>query len=522
MKAPWIVLTVALALVIALMARVPQGIHPDQASQLRAVQQYVAGRSPTVNTVVEPDLRDLSHDRAIWIMSRPPAPQLLAYPLIAADLSPGLAVRILAILCLIIGSAGWLRWFERFDMPRALHLGVAAALPFLHEASNSLFVFSQDVLSYAAAPWILLLALSFRRRGAIIVGCALGLTYVIKYSMLFLGLGALAWLWSRRRTPWLLLGCAVPLAALSALNAHFGPAINSFTAQAGFYPRWGSLVALLANPALAVADGEGLIRTVLQTGSQFLPAYIALAPGLGFLWLVAYGARLPVVRALDAAQLALVAFVTTLVLMGIVWTFSDFAADTMARHVVPATLAVLPVAALGAADLWRTRGPAMRALIGGLALVIVVVPVLYGALAPVAKAHRVPRAYHLGPSALLDQYLAPWPGTPDLQSVERRIVDQFGPSTDLWYSENSIAALDLDGRVWADVDERYLSPVFRSSTPLRVTALLHGGGAAIRAQFQGAGPWTSHVIPGAEITVWTTVLQPTAPASSRPATTTPR
>jgi hypothetical protein len=517
MSKPWMIMAVALAVVLGLAARVPQGINSDQASQLRAVRQYVAGQSPTLNSVIEPDLRDLSRDRTIWIISRPPAPQLAMYPLLAAGLSSGLTVRILAVLCLLLGSAGWLRWFERFDMPRWVHYGVAAALPFLHEASNSLYTFSQDTLSYAVAPWVLLLTLSSQRRRGFLVGLVLGFTYIVKYSLIFLGFGALVWLLWRRRSPWLVVGCAIPLLALSVLNAHYGPAVNSFFALAGYYPRWGSLATLIADPALAVTDGESLIRTLLHTGSQFLPAYLALVPGLAFLWLTAYGARLPEVRALDAAQLALVAFVTTLIVMAAVWTFSYFAADTTARHVAPASLAVLPVVVLGAAQVWRRHGLAIRAALAGLAFVVIVGPLLYGALALVAKAGRVPPTYHLGPSALLNPYLATWPALPDLASVEHTIIDQFGPVTDVWYCDYPIAPLDLPGRVWGDVDERYVPPVFRSSKPLRITALIltrdetHGGGTAIRARFQGAGPWTRTVIAGANVTAWTTVLEPTGP-----------
>jgi hypothetical protein len=528
------ILIVALLVVFGLLARVPQSVHPDQAAQLRALQQYVAGRSPSLNTVIEPDLRDLSRDRAIWIVSRPPGPQLAAYVWRAAGFSLGTAVRIVAILCLIAGTVGWFRWYGQFDMPKSVRYGVAAALPFLHQASNSLYLFTQDTLSFAAAPWILLLALWLARRrdtaslGAwCIVGLALGSTYVIKYSLFFLGFGAAVWLATRSRPHRarlvaLAIGCAIPIAALSVLNARFGPAVNSVTAQAGFYPRWGSLVALIADPALAVGDGEGLIRTILQTGAQYVPAYIGAPVGVAFLWLIAVGVRTPAARSLDAARLGVAVFVATLVFMAAVWTFSEFAADAGARHFVPASLAVIPVAAFGAMDLWRHRQWPVRAIIGCTGAAIVVVPLLYGALGLVAKARRAPSAYRLGPSGLFNLQLAPWPGAPDdLASIERRLVDQFGPTTDLWYCDDPATPLDLPGRVYGDVDERYLAARFQTSVPLRVTALIqrkdeaHGGGAAIRGQFQGAGPWTQTVIPGAEVNVWTTVLAPTLPPRHR-------
>lgn len=490
-RAPQVILIVALALVFAIMLRVPQDINGDQAAQLRAARQYVAGESPSLNTVVQPDPADLSRDTRIWIVSRPPGPQLAAYPWLAAGLSLGAAVRIVAVLCLIAGSIGWLRWYGQFGAPTWVLSMVAAALPFLHEASNGLYLFTQDTLSYAIAPWVLLLTLRGARRTAFGTGLALGVTYIVKYSLFFLGLGALVWLGverSWRRLWWVAGGLALPVLVLSLLNAHFGVAVNSVTAQAGFYPQRGSLVALFANPALAVTDADGLLSRL------HAPSSLGLAPGLVFLWLIARGARLPAVRAVAAARLAVVAFVVTMVAIVAIWTFTSFAADLTARHVAPASLAVLPVAVLGAIDVWRRRGWPLRAVVAFAGCAIVLVPVLYGALALPAKVGRVTPGYHVAPS----------------------VVERFAATTDVWYSDNAITALDIPGRVLSGVDERYGADEFRSTRRLRITALIQskleptGDGADIRARFKGAGPWTETTIPGALLNAWTSVLEPTA------------
>lgn len=502
-RAPWVIMIVALALVFAIMGRVPQGINGDQAAQLRGAVQYVAGQSPTLNTVVQPDPADLSRDQRIWIVSRPPGPQLAAYPWLAAGLSLGAALRIVAGLCLIAGSIGWLRWFEQFEAPTWVLSIVAAALPFLHEASNGLYLFTQDTLSYAVAPWVLLLALRGARRGALGLGLALGVTYIVKYSLFFLGLGALAWLGverSWRNLWWVAAGTAIPVVALSLLNAHFGVAVNSVTAQAGFYPHVESFAALIADPALAVADADGLLSRLRAS------SYFGVAPGLVFLWLIAHGARLPAVRAMAAARLAVMAFVVTMVAIAGVWTFTSFAADLTARHVAPASLAVLPVAVLGAINVWRRRGWPLRALVACAGGVILLVPTLYGALALPAKVGRLPRGYHVGPSGVLDPNLVP----------DRRVVEQFGGTTDVRYSDNANTALDLPGRVLSGVDERYGADEFRSTKRLRITALIQtklepiGVGATIRARFRRAGAWTETTLPGALANVWTTVLEPSA------------
>jgi hypothetical protein len=503
-----------LSIVLGVSRRVPQGIYGDQAVQMRAARQYVAGQSPSLNTVVEPDPADLTRDHGVWLTSRPPGPQLAVYPWLRLGLSVGAAVRVVAMLALIVGAIGWLAWFAMFEMPPVMRYAAAVALPVVHEASNSFFVFSQDILNFAVAPWILLLARAMAardRRSATWFGAGLvfGATYIVKYSLVFVGLGALVFLVvdavRRRRgagVVWCAIGFVVPIVVMSVLNARYGGAVNSVAAQAGVFPRWTSFVAMIATPALAVADAEGLLNVLMGQPMHPLtpvPLGIGFVGGLIYLWLIIRGARGTV-----AVRLAVTVFVVSVVMVGAVWTFSAFAADYAARHVMPASLAVFPVAYLGAAELWQ-RGGVKRVIVAIGAIGFVIVPLLYGAAALVGKARLLPRSYALGVSRVYDPYLAS--SVVDLATVERRLVDTYGATTDVWYSYDSITALDLPGRVWNAADELAIPSEFRTSRPVRVTLLLKPGrGAEVLGQFRGAGPWTRAVMPGSNYDVWTALV----------------
>jgi hypothetical protein len=299
---------------------------------------------------------------------------------------------------------------------------------------------------------------------------------------------------------------------MSVLNARYGGAVNSVAAQAGLFPRWTSIAAVIATPALAVADAEGLLNVLLGQPMHPLtriPLAIGLVGGLIYLWLIIRGAR-SAGGATIAARLVLTVFVVSVVMVGAVWTFSAFAADYAARHVMPASLAVFPVAYLGAAEVWRRGGIARRALVAVGAGAFVIVPLLYGAVALVGKTRLLPRAYALGASGVFDPYLAS--SAIDLATVERELVDTYAPTTDVWYSYDSITALDLPGRVWNAADELAIPSAFLSTRPVRVTLLLKpsfegdGQGAAIRGQFRGAGPWARVAVRGSNYDVWTAVL----------------
>lgn len=530
------ILLLSATVVLLLTATVPQGIYGDPAVQFRALHQFVAGQSPSLNHVVAPSWTDLAQNHASWIVWWPPGPQLLTYPWHALGLSLGHSIRLTAALCLVLGALGWLHWLRQFPLPRPLALTAAAALPFLHTANATLFVFGPDVLNFAAAPWLLIIVLSLTTQSSptrpvpaawFAAGLALGLTYVLKYSLIFVAIGALTFLaitqWRHwRRVALAAMGCAIPVLSLSYLNSHFAGAVNSASQRLGFYPHWQSLVALIANPALAAADADGLLRFLLLhpnhplVADDLAPAYVGLAGGLLILWLLAHATRVPALRHSPAAQLATTVFAVTLATLATVWTFSNNAADYMARHVAPASMAILPVVYLSARDLWHQRGAPTRAILGATALVFIVVPAFYGAVSVVGKAHRIPSDYNVGPAAVYNPLLA----STNLAGVEQRIRDAYAPTTDIWYAADAITALDLPGRVIAleNADFYPLDELrtiqFQTSTPQRITLLIpphfetDGRGPTIRAEFLGAAPWHHATVPGSNYDVWTTVVAP--------------
>ena len=521
------------ALVLLATAHVPEGIVGDAAVQLRALQQYVAGQSPSLNHVVMPQPTDLAHDGAVWITWWPPGPQLVAYPWAAVGASLGTSARIVAALAMVLGSLGWLTWFRRFDLPRTVRYAAAAALPLLHSANLALFVFTQDVLNFALAPWLLVMVHALviprdRRVGWPIyaaAGLALGMTYVVKYSLVFVALGALAFLGfealRRRRLVGSVIaaacGTAIPIVALTALNARMVGVMNNAEQTARFLPRWQSLVALIANPALAVADADSLWRYLLMhpahplTNDPLAIAYVGVLPGLVLLWFVFAAMRRRAIMATPAARLALALFGVTLLAMVATWTFSD-AADYEARHMLPASLAVLPVAYASAANARRRLLPVTMAIL------FVVVPVVYGAVAVAGKITRIPRTYTPGPSRFYNELVT---STADPAAVERTLIERYGPATDVWYIAHAVTALDWPGRVWTETNlefvpiEKLATLHFRTTAPVRLTVLLppmfegQGKGAVIRASFTGAGSWRRDTVPGSKYDVWTTVVEPT-------------
>ena len=226
------------------------------------------------------------------------------------------------------------------------------------------------------------------------------------------------------------------------------------------------------------------------------------------LWLVVAAMRQSTIVAAPAARLALTLFGVTLLAMVGTWTFSA-AADYEARHVLPASLAVLPVAYLSAVNARRRLLPAT------LAILFIVVPVVYGAGAVAGKITRIPRTYTPGPSGFYNELVTP---TADPAGVERNLIGRFGPATDVWYIAHAVTALDFPGRVWTETNlefEKLATLHFRTTAPVRLTVLLppmfegQGKGAVIRASFAGAGPWRRDTVAGSKYNVWMTVVEPT-------------
>ena len=160
---PWLALVSSLVVVLASW-RTPQSLFADPSWQLKALQQHMAGRSPTINTLVQPDPRDISRDHFEWISWWPIGTNVLVYPLLRMGLSIGTAVRVLAALALILGSLGFAYWVRIFRLPLGIGIALAIGIPWIRYANFSLFQYAAEGLVFGICPWILVGAFQLRSR----------------------------------------------------------------------------------------------------------------------------------------------------------------------------------------------------------------------------------------------------------------------------------------------------------------------------------------------------------------------
>lgn len=553
-------------LVLAVATRVGQTLYSDAAWQMRAAQQYARGDSPTPNTVVMPDARDLTRDHAEWISWWAPGTPMLAAPLLRAGLTLAGAVRLIAAICLLVGAAGWGRWIALFRPNRWVALGLAVALPWMRYAHNVLFSYSAEALVFAAVPWMLVAtyAAAHRWREAatppgmpamFAIGTLLGGAYLLKYSALLPAAGALAYLaaraaarsrlaassaWLARRKALgiarvrvalptsvaaarvgaLVLGAAIPIVGLSIVNDRLGGTANLVTAGVASGQRLGlglpELVAAVANPALALTDAESLLSYVLRSPVHPLATdaamrLIGVPGGLVLLWLA-----LRKRPRRTEEQLAVVTFFASLAQMLVIWTVSK-TVSLEARHLATPSIALLPMLVERGGSVVRRGSRVAATVLAGCAALYVGAPLAYGAAAAVGKVMR-DGGYVAGPSGVRNTLLAPR----DAAACRRALIAARAPLPAVWYSPEALTALDLPGRVVVgDADfgsgETLAAKRAWTSGPLAVFALLSpdlerdGRGEAIRSGFRGAEAWVSRQPADCAYTLWTTTLRPSEP-----------
>lgn len=550
--------------VVTLCLKTRQSLYSDPAWQLASLEQYVRGVSPSPNHLVQASPQDISHSDTTWITSWPPATQLLVLPLARAGLSLASAVRLLASVALVVGCLGWVRWFEVFDLPGPMRLGLAAGLPWLRYVSNPLFLYSAEILSFAVTPWLLFVVLRLGERantrgdsdptnGLWVVGggLALGSAYLVKYSLVFVVLGGLLHLLIGSAIPgtepllpllaqpsdrnraatsarigprgrlFVLVGaCALlPVLGLSLVNRLMGGALNSATASLRFHWSWRHLLNGLADPALAASDAASPLQYLLFhpvhgiAHDEIWQAVAGVPAGLMLIWLLARSKA-----AGGGEQLAVCLIVATTAGLLAIWTFTG-AASYEPRHFAPAGLAVLPMALAQGARAWRTGGAGLRKLLVSFATAYVLCPMLYGIVSIPVKLMREPKAYRAGPSGFRNPFLA----VVDVQAVRAWLLRDFDDSTDVWYLTEPISTLDLPGRVivrHADfMDSGDLARErFWSRATIRVVALLppafeaNGKGRIIRSAFPRAAAWHGQQVPGSNYLRWTTAVAGSVPA----------
>jgi hypothetical protein len=210
----------------------PYRVDTDTGFQLRSVQQWVAGKTPSPLSLRLPDPRDLSRDAIVRSSWWPPGFPLLYAPLAAAGLSLAWTLRLTSLLLFLAGSLGWVRVARGIGLSTnalclfsfslcayAVTIGGAATLPWA------------DLLTYGAAPWLAcaswrLVHASAKPLALFAAGFLLGASYWLKYSLFLTALGMACWAllqtlkgpggWRDRlaRLGALSLGVLLPVAAL--------------------------------------------------------------------------------------------------------------------------------------------------------------------------------------------------------------------------------------------------------------------------------------------------------------------
>ena len=526
-------------IVLAFVLPTPISVYNDPTFQLKALQQYRAGASPTFNTLVMAGPRELSRDTQTWISTWPPGMGTLLLPLLRAGLGIGGALRALAAAAFIVGSLGWAWWISLFDLPRWLQGILVLGWPCVRYANNPLFQYYTESLTYALAPWLLVGAVWLaaqmkkdlngpRAAGALALGVGLGAAYWLKYSAVFVSVGLLMffccrWLRARgdvgsRTSVLLVLVALVPfitlVAGLNLLNRHMGASANYVSETAAVNLSWRNAVDALGFLPLAMADLDSALQYVFFKPSRPLPfdpvwlRILALPVALLILWILLR-------RRSDDPAVGASRWVTfaTMAAIFAVWTLSGTGASHEARHIAAAAMAMVPALLAEARLIWR-RAWWLRSAILLVTVVFVFLPMLYGAATVVGKWRRVPRNYETSGPGLYHPSLA----SLNESATLRILLQDYSPAQDVWYAPDGVTALFLPGRMvirQADFQplERLRSEVFRTAVPLRVLVLLprhfeqDGKGIAIRSSFVQAKQWRKLEVPGCDYIRWAAELQ---------------
>jgi len=527
---PFLALLSSLIVVLATW-RTPQSLFADPSWQLKALQQHLAGQSPTINTLVQPDARDISRNHFEWISWWPIGTNVLAYPLLRMGLSIGSAVRVLAALALILGSLGFGYWVRIFRLPQWIAIALAVGIPWIRYANLSLFQYAAEGLVFGICPWILVGALRLRSRWMeqrnenfvwlLGYGVLLGVAYWLKYSAVFISLGVLAhlaitvWRQPRRRTFFELaivgglFGLVVGV--LNLLNHAMGAAMNAVTEHPSFLLDWRLPFNLIGLMAMAMADADGLARYLLFHPGRSLLAfnyltlcYLGLPGGVLLFWLLVRRHASPAVLLCRDVLLTLSAL-----FVAVMTVFSARAME--ARYIAAIGIALIPAVLESALQLAPKLRRASRALLVAGGIVYLAIPMAYGAFSVVGKIARTP-AYRAGPSGLYNPLFA----TTDARAPIPELTATFNPQSDVWYLTEAFTAMDLPGcAILQHADFLPLDALkgtFRTSKPMRVHLLLppwfeqDGKGAAIRGEFMGAGNWSSRTVRGMNYVEWTASL----------------
>lgn len=490
-----VIVSLASVLVVTLLTwHTPQSVYMDPAWQLNALRQYVSGQSPNFNTLVQANPKDLSRDHLEWISQWPPLMGLIILALTRVGVSILLGVRMLAIAGLAVGSIGWGLWAERFAMPRWVVYCIAAGTPFIRYANNPLFSYYTEGLAFAMAPWMLICAERLVRRWAlptaVATGVLLGAAYWAKYSLAFVSVGALAFLfWRVRwRALWAAIPCMALMLALNQLNRTMGAAASIVSqGRIGVVWNWRVLVAPFSFLPLGMADLDAMLHYLFMSPEHpwehaEAVIYLGTLPGVLLLaWLLR--------PARDEEWLSISVALASMGSLIALWlTVSTVGYEV--RYIASAAMALLPFAAASAYRKWPAISRGARCALVAAALVYIVVPTAYGAVTVFGKRSRV-SVFPLRPA----------------------------PRMDVVYAADPVIAFGLDGRkviTEADFESESTlrSQTYHTSVPLSIGVVLpvhfegSGKGELIRKSFPQAREWQGPVPLTSAYQVWVAQLIP--------------
>jgi hypothetical protein len=506
-------------------------LFSDPSWQLKALQQHLAGQSPTINTLVQPDSRDISQDHLEWISWWPIGTNAFVYPLLRMGLSIGTAVRVLAAVALILGSVGFGYWVQVFGLPQWLAIALAIGIPWILYATLSLFQYAAEGLVFGICPWLLVGAFRLRSRGwfsAMKVRVAPGIRRAARLRLLaeiFCRLdlprrarpsgnhclaGTQATELHRTGDRWRTLFFVVGV--LNLLNHAMGAAMNAITEHPPFVLDWRLPFNLIGLMAMAMADADGLARYVLfHPGRSLLPfnyltlCYLGLPGGLLSYWLLGRRHSNPALLLSPDVLLTLSAL-----FVAVMTIFSARAME--ARYIAAIGIALVPAALESAFHVTPKTLRAARPVLLAAGIIYLAIPMAYGGFSVVGKIARTPSSYRTGPSGLYNPLFA----STDARTPVAELTADFNPESDIWYLTEAFSALNLPGRAiiqHADfLPVARLNQTFQTSKPLRIHLLLppwfeqNGKGARIRAEFPRAINWSSRIVPGMNYVEWTATL----------------
>jgi hypothetical protein len=380
----WVLLLLILTVSVAAWMSAPR-LYFDQAWQLIALRDYIAGASSGPNWIYSAIPTDLTQDSSRWILNWPPGYSFLILGLHALTDDLAAAHTLLAWLCVVVGCIGWYRLFASIPgLPPGWQAAGLAIVTLAPPGVYSVVELHPEVFIFATTPWQLWLALrlldpvitcSKRLMLASALGLVVGFAYWLKYSAALTGIPILAatalMLWRARLPKWgivvplLALTAALPVCVLSFYNLANVDGINptaSASYQQAFHPptalQW---LNLASGPFQALAGSEAILSRLLFLikgppialpdfwKHAMLTSLLALLASLPLLYLiVAYAKR---------SFLLLVAVTANgFVILALIWIWgnSTIASDE-ARHFTGVSLLWGPVLLVVLHQAWISR-----------------------------------------------------------------------------------------------------------------------------------------------------------------------